>query len=35
MMGQIDEKTRNALMTATLHLVNREYGRLAEVGRAG
>ncbi|PNW73593.1 hypothetical protein CHLRE_13g565260v5 [Chlamydomonas reinhardtii] len=30
MMGQIDEKTRNALMTATLHLVNREYGRLAE-----
>ncbi|GLC37172.1 hypothetical protein PLESTB_000987700 [Pleodorina starrii] len=30
MMGQIDERTRNALMTATLHLVNREYGRLAE-----
>ncbi|KAG2498458.1 hypothetical protein HYH03_003712 [Edaphochlamys debaryana] len=30
MMGSIDEKTRNALMTATLHLVNREYGRLAE-----
>lgn len=27
MMGQIDERVRNALMTATLHLVNREYGR--------
>lgn len=30
MMGTIPPVTRNALMTATLHLVNREFGALAE-----
>ena len=30
MMGSIDLKVRDALLRATLHLVNREYDKLAD-----
>ena len=30
MMGRIDAKTRQALVRATLHMVNREFDSLAE-----
>lgn len=30
MMGQIDKTTRQALIRATLHLVNREFNELAK-----
>lgn len=29
MMGRIDERTRQGLMQATLHMVNREFDELA------